>query len=193
MHPLFHNANRHAEPFGFQEFNDLAKFSTATAEPFVSIVIFLRGDLRTKCRSEQEQGPVTMEHRDIKIIDSIVLASCTVKLREDGIIHLDIKDDIEVTEDDIREMNSAVGRIGAGKKYPNLITVGKYTSVSKEARDYAASEEANIYTLADAYVLHSFHQKILGNFFMKFNKPKAPVKFFNEEQEAITWLKQFVK
>lgn len=134
-----------------------------------------------------------MEHREVKIIDFVPVASCIVKLRSDGIIHLEIKDDVEVAEEDIREMNAAVGKIGEGRKYPNLITVGKYTSVSKEARDFAASEEANIFTLADGYVLHSFHQKILGNFFMKFNKPKVPVRFFTEENEAVEWLKEFLK
>ncbi len=87
-------------------------------------------------------------------------------------------------------MNAAVRKIGGQEKYPNLITVGKYTSVTKAARDFAASGEANVFTIADAYVLHSFHQKILGNFFMTFNKPKVPVKFFDDEKEAVQWLKK---
>lgn len=90
-------------------------------------------------------------------------------------------------------MNEAVNRLGDGRRFPNLITVGKYTTITKEARDYAASDEANKYTLADGYVLHSFHQKIIANFFIKFNKPKMPVRFFNNEEDALEWLRQFVK
>jgi hypothetical protein len=126
------------------------------------------------------------------IISSTELTATHVSLRADGIMHLAIKDEIEVTVEDIIAMNEAVGRIGDGRKYPNLITVGRYTSISKEAREFAAGDEANKYTLADGYVLHSFHQKILANFFIKINKPKLPVKFFNHENEAVEWLKQFL-
>jgi hypothetical protein len=133
-----------------------------------------------------------MKDNTVRIITSVELAATIVSLRSDGIIHLGIKDDVEVNVEDIREMNKAVEKIGGGRKFANLVTVGKYTTVSKEARDFAATDEANQYTLADAYVLHSFHQKIIANFFIKFNKPKLPVKFFDSEEEALEWLRQFV-
>lgn len=130
--------------------------------------------------------------RTVKTIDWVRLPAADVRLREDGIVHMDIKDEIQVTVDIIREINKAVEKMGGGKKYPNLITAGRYTSITKEARDFAASEEANIYTLADAYVLQAFHQKILGNFFVKVIKPLNPVRFFDDEKEAVEWLKRFL-
>lgn len=133
-----------------------------------------------------------MEDHAVKIINLIRLPVADVKLREDGIIHLDIRDEIQVTVEAIHQMNAAVARMGREKKYPNLVTAGRYTSVTKEARDFAATAEANIYTIADAYVLHAFHQKILGNFFVKINKPMNPVRFFDNESEAVAWLRGFL-
>ncbi len=34
-------------------------------------------------------------------------------------------------------------------------------------------------------------QKIVGNFFLKFDKPARPTKIFTKEEEAVEWLKQF--
>src|ERR1700756_4774181 len=34
--------------------------------------------------------------------------------------------------------------------------------------------------------------RIIGNFFMGLNKPSVPAKLFNNEQDAIAWLKQYV-
>ena len=55
-----------------------------------------------------------------------------------------------------------------------------------------SQNEYNPYSKADAFVLNSIAQKILANFYTKINKPERPTKFFNNADEALIWLKQYM-
>ena len=90
-------------------------------------------------------------------------------------------------------MVDAAGLIGDGKKYPILIVAGKYTLADKEVRDFAAGEYGNKYTIAAAFVIKSLAQKILGNAYLKVNKPLTPTALFDSEEKAIAWLNTFIK
>jgi hypothetical protein len=35
-------------------------------------------------------------------------------------------------------------------------------------------------------------QRILANFYIKINKPERPTKFFNDKDEAVNWIKQYL-
>ncbi|HEX7414995.1 MAG TPA: hypothetical protein VF411_13205, partial [Bacteroidia bacterium] len=74
-----------------------------------------------------------------------------------------------------------------------LIDCGEFATVDKEARIFSASEEANVYTLADAVAYHSLAHKLLVNFYVNHNKPEIPTKIFPDNESAIVWLKTFVK
>ena len=50
----------------------------------------------------------------------------------------------------------------------------------------------NPYSKADAFIINSLAQKILANFYVKINKPERPTKFFDKEDEALEWLKQYI-
>jgi hypothetical protein len=45
---------------------------------------------------------------------------------------------------------------------------------------------------ADAFVIYSLPQKLVGNFYLKVNKPPVPTRFFKTPEEAIRWLRKFV-
>lgn len=62
------------------------------------------------------------------------------------------------------------------------------TNVSREARLYLASKEANKYIKAGAIINKSPLTSVLGNFFIKLNKPVIPCKLFSNEANAIKWL-----
>lgn len=64
---------------------------------------------------------------------------------------------------------------------------------SKEAREYAASPEIAALTIAAAVLIGGSLSKIMGNIFLKFNTPPYPTKLFTDEQQAIEWLKTFIK
>jgi hypothetical protein len=115
-----------------------------------------------------------------------------IRLGDDGIMYMYMREGYTVEVEDLKELVKITGELGGGKKYPNLIKGGIYTSISSEARAYSATTESNLFTLADAFVIRSMAQKLLANFYLKFDKPVSPTRFFDAEKEAIAWLKTFL-
>ena len=66
------------------------------------------------------------------------------------------------------------------------------TSISKEALEYAASDEAAMDILVGAILIDNMFTQVLVNFWLKVNKPKTPTKLFTNESEAFSWLKTFL-
>jgi len=63
---------------------------------------------------------------------------------------------------------------------------------TKEYRDYAAGEEMKKLFTALAIVMENNPMtKIAGNLFLKFSRPAYPTKIFNDERQALNWLKQY--
>jgi hypothetical protein len=78
-------------------------------------------------------------------------------------------------------------------KAPILHIIGKYMNATKEAREFGASAEGLKNSIAEAYVFDSLPHRIIANFYIKFNKPTVPTKFFKTKIEAEVWLKAFLK
>lgn len=78
-----------------------------------------------------------------------------------------------------------------GEIYPVLIDTRAVKSITKDARDYFASDEGAQKMKAAALLLDSFVGKIMGNFFLQINQPKVPIRIFNSEADAVKWLQQF--
>lgn len=128
----------------------------------------------------------------IKIVDEINTSFFKLKLREDGIIVFQAKEKDEITVDEIKEANEASARLTGGRPALNLIVLNRFIQTTPEARAYAACEESNAYTIADAFVVKSDALKIVGNFYLRFNKPVRPTKIFSSEEDAVSWLYSFI-
>lgn len=124
---------------------------------------------------------------------TVELKTATVKLRDDGIMHIHIKEGNEMQLVDAVQVVETMGKLGNRQKFPVLIDCGEFATVDKEVRVFSASKEANIYTLADAVAYHSLAHKLLINFYVNHNKPDVPTKVFPNNEDAIVWLKTFVK
>jgi hypothetical protein len=119
--------------------------------------------------------------------------SITVALMQEGILHVHLKDHAEVTLNDAVAAVVEMGEMSKGKKMPVFIDAGEFCTIDNEVRIFSASEESNIYTLADAIAYNNLGQKLIANFYLNQNKPRVPTKVFSEIEEAIEWLKTFVK
>jgi hypothetical protein len=127
----------------------------------------------------------------LKIINHRVLENYTVSLRSDGIMQVDIKPEVEITVEEIKAGVEVIRELGGGEQFPILFLAGEYSLPSDQARSFLAKSTSKIYALAEAYVINSFPQKIVGNFYLKVNKPKRPTKIFTNEEDAVEWLKSF--
>ena len=111
------------------------------------------------------------------------------RLREDGIMNVVILNQQElITMEDLIETMEWVESLGPNK-YLNLYE-GDFSSVDAEVRAQIASPDANQYTIADAYVVKNMSDKMMGDFYIKYNKPVKPTKEFDNREDAIAWLLQ---
>jgi hypothetical protein len=126
-----------------------------------------------------------------EITSEIKLKHSRIALRQDGIVELHTSNNHEYEIQDVKENVAAIGQLSVGKKVPVLIVGGAFTSVSKEARVFMASEESLQYSLCEAFLLNSLPQRMLINFYIRVNKPLAPPRAFSSKSEALDWLKRF--
>lgn len=129
----------------------------------------------------------------MEITDKIELPASIVSLRSDGIMTYSLKSNMTLKLADAKAIVEATGKLGGGKKYPLLIVAGNFTLVDTEVRQYASSVEGNIHTIASGIVVNNLAQKLLGNAYIKFNKPPTPTRLFTKEEEAVKWLKTFME
>jgi len=127
----------------------------------------------------------------ITILHHLDLKTAEVRFRSDGIVNLHIKSNQTLTGEDTKAMVAYIGKVGNGQKLLLLITTGEYSLADKDAREFGASAAGNEFTLAASIVVKSLAQKLIGNAYIKVNKPIAPNALFTNEQKAIEWLKKF--
>lgn len=117
----------------------------------------------------------------------------SVYLLDEGILHIHLKAHSEITMADAMLAFEAMEKLGKGRKYPVFIDAGEFCSVDREVREFSASKESNIFTLADAIAYNNLAQKIIANFYINKNEPAVPTKVFPDKQTALLWLKSFIK
>lgn len=111
---------------------------------------------------------------------------------KDGIVRSVVKKNAEVTLADAKENTVAVETFYYGKKYPLIIDARGVKSISKEARDHFSLRGRESVVNAFAIIISSPLSRIIGNFFMGLNKPTVPMRLFENEKDAIKWLKPFL-
>jgi hypothetical protein len=109
-----------------------------------------------------------------------------------GIIKIVYKDDHEFNINDAKKSLKDIEQITNGKTLPILKVPGKYSSIDNEARKFISSSEGMKHSSAEAFVTTFLPHRIIGNFYMKINKPVKPTAFFESEKQAIEWLKKFI-
>ena len=115
-----------------------------------------------------------------------------VRLRKDGIVEIRVADNHTCTVEEAQDISRVIRVLGKGKPVPVLRIAGEHSSVADGVREYAASALSQKNMVADAIVIRSLPQRILGNFYLKMNRPEKPTRLFNSETEAEAWLSKFL-
>lgn len=95
---------------------------------------------------------------------------------------------LELEVNDVREMRAVYLKLSEGRNFAILLDATGNFTPTEEARSLLASEEYTKKRFAAAFVTPNLANKILGNFFIKFNKPASPTRLFNDEASAFAWL-----
>jgi hypothetical protein len=115
-----------------------------------------------------------------------------LRMREDGILHAKLRRGARVTLEDAKRSLASVPPVLAGNKHLLLVDFGGLQSMTREAREYYAGEEAAQRIAATALVAPSPIGRVIGSFFLGFNKTRMPLRLFATETEAVQWLKGFM-
>lgn len=124
--------------------------------------------------------------------DSIIKTRNADVWVENDILYCKLHHNTEVTLRDARKMVQIAKNINHQRKLPVLADLTEARSMSRDARKYFSSSEAEKYAVALALITDSVVGSVIGNFFLRINNPPYPVRLFSEEKAAIKWLKSFV-
>ncbi len=117
--------------------------------------------------------------------------TCELSLR-DGVIPGVFLAGAEVALVDAAENLAATAELVEGKARPALIDLRGLRSQSAEARAHLAGPEADAVSCAVALVIASPLSRMIGNFYLGFNRPRVPTRLFTDAGEAEQWLRGFL-
>ena len=130
----------------------------------------------------------------MEIENEIVTRSGKFWLGEDGIIRGVISSTEEHTITFAKDNSEAVKKLSSEAERPLFVDIRKCKSITHEARvQYARGDGDEKRLNACGILISSPVNRVIGNFFLRINKPVYPTKLFNSENEAIQWLKRYVK
>lgn len=94
--------------------------------------------------------------------------------------------------EDAKKHSEALSKINDGKPVHLIIDFRDLNfSFSNDAREYfARSEEHSSVRLSQALILSSLAHRIVGNFYLKFNKPNCPARIFSKPVDAVEWIRE---
>jgi len=112
---------------------------------------------------------------------------------KDGIYFNYINDEIELTTEILQEIHEIGLELSEGKKHCVLADVSRNVTSTPQARKYAADNKYMKNHIAYAMIARSLPVVILSNFFININRPKVITRLFNNEKDAVDWLKKMSK
>jgi len=123
----------------------------------------------------------------------IELSKFLTWIGSDGIVRTKVKPDAEICLKDAQKNTAVIETFYTGKKFPLLVDIRDIKSITREAREHFTLKDRESVVNAFALVLSSSLSRMIGNFFLSFNKPRVPVKLFVHEDVALVWLKSFIQ
>ena len=110
---------------------------------------------------------------------------------ENDILLFDYFRDIEIELDDVVEAFDLYEQHSKNYTRKVLIAFGPFATIEVEARKYA--ENKVMPTPAQAIVIRNLAQRMIARFYQLLRKDEHPLKFFDNEEKAISWLKAIKK
>jgi hypothetical protein len=114
----------------------------------------------------------------------------TIEFWSNGIVFIKLDDNEIVQLEDSKAQHDFLKEKFDGKnRHKVLVEPGRYTEISKEAREFSTIPESNNMTLGSAVIVKSLAHRILINFIINFTRQGAmKMKLFDNKEKAIEWL-----
>jgi len=125
-----------------------------------------------------------------KVLESHRQRISTIEFWENGIIFIKLDDNEEVKlQDSKAQYEFLKSKFDGVNRLKVLVEPGRYTEISKEAREFSAQPESNLMTLGSAVIVKSLAHRIMINFIINFSlQGSMKMKMFDSKDKAIDWL-----
>jgi hypothetical protein len=125
-----------------------------------------------------------MKHFETDVYKMVVYSDGFVEFIVKNGVTLDVKDLLQSRKQSLEYLT--------GKKFFVLVEAEEFFQITIEARNMGASEDYSKDMGAVALYSKDLSLKILGNLYIKINKPQAPTRFFDEREKASAWLRSLM-
>lgn len=107
-----------------------------------------------------------------------------------NIIYVRVKEGIEITIPSMQEQYLAQNKLVGNDKYAVLVDASKNSNPTKDAREYMANYNPKNRVATAILTNKNLAVILIANFYLKFNNPLIHAKIFNNEEDAVIWLKE---
>lgn len=108
--------------------------------------------------------------------------------RKDGIIQVQFRAGFTIGVEDARKIMGLVERLKGEEKCLLMVVFEEDNTFSLETREYISSDRISGMIRADALVIKGLALEILGQGYIRINKPKRPTRLFKSVDVAAMWL-----
>ncbi len=134
-----------------------------------------------------------MEERQ-KINLRIVPEKAELFSDQDQVSWIVMMPDVELTLDDVMAIRGrGMETYNPEKPFYVLVDMREIADISDEARAFVAGKESAKYHAAMALVVSSMAARIMGNVYIRMNRPERSTKMFNDIEAAHKWLLEIRK
>jgi hypothetical protein len=113
---------------------------------------------------------------------------CSFELDPRGFVHARLDAGAVMHLEDARECVAAMWQAAREQRRPVLVDMSQLGGEDRAARDYFVSDEAVSKYSAVAILVRSPVSRVIGTFFLRLARHKAPTRLFTAEAEAVHWL-----
>jgi hypothetical protein len=109
---------------------------------------------------------------------------------EEKMLFIRLNENAEIDIPEVDENYQAAYELTQFEKHVVLVDATAHINITKEARERLGSPEYQKSIVAQAIVVNSLANRIIGNFMIRMNKALSTAKLFSDETSARKWLKK---
>ena len=129
---------------------------------------------------------------DVRVISSYRDPGYQIELRSDGILCYRATPGMTLTLEIAKRLLED-GLTLTEEARPCLVLMQDVARVERRARDFFSSDQYLTLASQTALVVGSPISRVIGNFFVGLNRPKYPLRIFDDPRKAIEWLRGFLR
>jgi len=130
------------------------------------------------CKSDIFQGEIVVS----KEVEGLLLV-----VYDNDLLHVKVPRYYSIDMAVFRKCQEYLRTLGGEKRYHFVFEFPTFADVDPEMRKQRATHQGSEFSLSDAIVISNLPQKMLGDFYLRFNKPVRPTRFFYSLDKAVDW------